>query len=276
MSRRSHSVVASLLLASPLITLHAGAQMREIPARLRWDATANSPALPPVAVGTRFPMPSVAREEEKEHWGLARSVGGAVLGMGGGALLGGWFGYFVSQVGRSDWEKLPSAEKTQLRKRYAISGASAGAVVGYFLRPRPRTITGGAPQPLGVPPRVGRQLIASGDLRRTVATNALEVVELDRPEWIKALHDDAARRATSDTTSPVESRSVVVYVGEERVGSIESLRDIAVPEIVELRFYDARDARRRWGSEHRYGAIEVVPASAPVGDASSPAAAARP
>jgi hypothetical protein len=180
-------------------------------------------------------------------------------------------GYFVSQVGRSDWDKLPSAEKSQIRRRYALSGASLGAVAGYFMRPRPRTIVD-VPQPAGVPPRVDRQLIASADLRRTVATNALEVVELDRPEWIKALHDDATRSAAPDTTIAVESRSVVIYVGDERVGSIESLRDIAVPEITELRFYDARDAGRRWGGEYRYGAIEVVPASAPVGDAASPTA----
>jgi len=39
-------------------------------------------------------------------------------------------------------------------------------------------------------------------------------------------------------------------------------RHIAIPEIAELRYYDARDARRRWGVNHKYGAIEVVPAEA--------------
>ncbi|MFL5607753.1 MAG: hypothetical protein ACJ8AD_14985 [Gemmatimonadaceae bacterium] len=219
-------------------------------------------------------MPIVIAPAEKEHWGLARNVGSAAVGIGGGALLGGWLGYFVSQVGRSDWEKLPGAEKSQLRRRYAISGASAGAVVGYFLRPRPRTIVA-VPQPLLVLPRVGRQLIGIADLRRTVATNALEVVELDRPEWIRDLHVDSARAASLDTTRAILSTSVVVYVGDERVGSIESLRDIAIPEIVELRFYNARDAGRRWGGEFRYGAIEVVPA-APAADAASHSAAARP
>ena len=273
MSRRPSAVVAvSLFLAPSLISLHAGAQMPEIPARLRWTSATSWSMVAEGTPATRLRTPSVTLPEDEEHWGLARSVGGTVLGIGGGALLGGWFGYFISQVGRSDWDKLPSAEKTQLRRRYVLSGASAGAVVGYFLRPRPRS-TAGVPQPPGVPPRVGRQLIASADLRRTVATNAFEVVELDRPEWIKDLHDDAARNAPSDTTRAIESTSVVVYVGDERVGSIESLRDISIPEIVELRFYDARDAGRRWGGEYRYGAIEVVPASAQSVDAGSPAAA---
>jgi hypothetical protein len=60
----------------------------------------------------------------------------------------------------------------------------------------------------------------------------------------------------------VESVSLVVYVGDEKVGAVETLRDIAIPEIAELRYYDARDARRRWGVNHKYGAIEVVPAEA--------------
>jgi hypothetical protein len=194
------------------------------------------------------------------------------VGVGGGALLGGWLGYFVSQVGRSDWDKLPNADKSRLRRQYAISGASVGAVLGYFLRPRPRPVAG-LPQPPALPPRVGRQLIAGAELRRTVATNALEVVELDRPEWIKNLHDDEARNGRTDTSTAIEARSVVVYVGDERVGSIESLRDIAVPEITELRFYDARDAGRRWGGEYRYGAIEVIPVPTPVGEAAGPTAA---
>ena len=117
------------------------------------------------------------------------------------------------------------------------------------------------------------ELLAEGRMAEVFAYEDGTVVKLDRPEWIKDLHDDAARNARSDTTRALESRSVVVYVGDERVGSIESLRDISIPEIVELRFYDARDAGRRWGGEYRYGAIEVVPASVQSVDAGSPAAA---
>jgi hypothetical protein len=41
--------------------------------------------------------------------------------------------------------------------------------------------------------------------------------------------------------------------------------------VAELRFYDARDARRRWGIEHKYGAIEVVPASSVTSQVDQPA-----
>ena len=190
----------------------------------------------------------------------ANRVARAAIGVGGGALVGTWLGYFASQVGRSDWEKISNDERSQLRARYARSGAAAGAVVGYFLRPAPPKMGTGVPQPEGVPAREGRQLLLAAELRRSVATHLLEAVELARPEWIKTLRDDERRAGPTKSAAAVEAASVVVYVGDERVGPLESLRDVAIPEVLELRYYDARDARHRWGLDHRYGAIEIVPA----------------
>jgi len=184
----------------------------------------------------------------------------AAVGIGVGAAVGGWLGYFGAQVANSDWARITPAEKTNLRQSYTRVGVGVGAVAGYFLRPKGRRASG-LPQPFNVPARTGRLLIASSELRRSIATNVLEAVELDRPEWTKQQHADEAKRGSEPTTLPVEAISLVVYVGDEKVGAIETLRDIAIPEVSEIRFYDARDARRRWGVEHKYGAIEVVPAS---------------
>jgi hypothetical protein len=41
------------------------------------------------------------------------------------------------------------------------------------------------------------------------------------------------------------------------------LAEISIPEIEEIRLYEPDEAARRWGSAHRHGAIEVVPAAAP-------------
>lgn len=214
------------------------------------------------------PLASAPRAAEEGKPSAVGNTLRAVLGVGAGALVGGWLGYFGAQVGRSDWDKVPTGEKTSLRQSYTTAGVGVGALLGYFLRPKVRA-RGALPQPLNIPPRSGRQLFALTELRRSIATNALEAVEMDRPEWTKPQRDDEAKQGASARTGPVESISLVVYVGEERVGGIETLRDIAIPEVVELRFYDARDARRRWGVEHRYGAIEVVPASST--SASAPA-----
>ena len=183
----------------------------------------------------------------------------AAVGVGVGAAVGGWLGYFGAQVANGDWARISSSEKTSLRQSYTKVGLGLGAVTGYFLRPKGRRSS--LPQPFNVPARTGRLLIAGSELRRSIATNVLEAVELDRPEWTKQQHADEAKRGSEPTTLPVEAVSLVVYVGDEKVGKIETLRDIAIPEVSEVRFYDARDARRRWGVDHKYGAIEIVPAS---------------
>jgi hypothetical protein len=194
----------------------------------------------------------------------------AVAGVGAGALVGGWLGYFGAQVGRSDWQKSTSEEKTSLRQSYTTAGVGVGGLLGYFMRPKVRARQA-IPQPTSVPARTGRQLFSVAELRRSIATNALEAVELDRPEWTKQQRADEAKDGSAARAGAVESISLVVYVGDERVGGLETLRDIAIPEVAELRFYDSRDARRRWGAEHRYGAIEVVPASsASTSSASAP------
>jgi hypothetical protein len=212
---------------------------------------------------------SAAADEDGGQSTAARVVR-AVVGVGVGAAVGGWLGYFGAQVANSDWERISAAEKTTLRQGYTRAGVGVGGLVGYFLRPKGRAVSR-LPQPLNVPPRTGRLLLASTELRRSIATNVLEAVELGRPEWTKQQRDDEAKRGGQPSTLPVESISLVVYVGDEKVGAIETLRDIAIPEVAELRFYDARDARRRWGIDHKYGAIEVVPVTTTAADFAQPA-----
>jgi hypothetical protein len=208
-----------------------------------------APIAVPAAAAADDPGPSVGKK-----------VFRAIVGVGVGAAVGGWLGYFGAQVANSDWKSITATEKTELRQSYTVAGLGVGAVAGYFLRPKGRPVSR-LPQPINVPPRTGRLLLASAELRRSVATNALEAVEMGRPEWTKQQRDDEAKRGSQPSTLPVEALSLVVYVGDEKVGAIETLRDIAIPEVAELRFYDARDARRRWGIDHKYGAIEVVPAT---------------
>jgi hypothetical protein len=214
--------------------------------------------MPPIA-------PPVAPRAAADQSGpsVAGKVFRAAIGVGVGAAVGGWLGYFGAQVANSDWARISETEKTSQRQSFARVGVGVGAVTGYFLRPKVRPMNR-LPQPFNVPARSGRLLLASAELRRSVATNVLEAVELDRPEWTKQQREDEAKR-NGPSTLPVEAISLVVYVGDEKVGAIETLRDIAIPEVAELRYYDARDAKRRWGIDHKYGAIEVVPASTAAG-----------
>jgi hypothetical protein len=264
--------VSVLLLAAPVVVAlvpppAAGAQGG---APVASFAVAPTPSLAvraessPYAI-TMLPIapPTVARADADDPGAVRRGIR-AAIGIGVGAAVGGWLGYFGAQVANSDWKRISSAEKTSLRQGYTVAGVGVGAIAGYFLRPKGRPVSQ-LPQPLSVPARTGRLLLVSGELRRSIATNVLEAVESDRPEWTRQQRLDEAKRAgDAPSARPVEEISLVVYVGDEKVGAIETLRDIAIPEVAELRFYDARDARRRWGVEHKYGAIEVVPASTAV------------
>jgi len=209
------------------------------------------------------PAASLDADSADDHQSVAGRILRSALGVGVGAAVGGWLGYFGAQVSNSDWARISDEKKTSLRQGYTRIGVGIGAVTGYFLRPKPHASR--LPGPYNIPARTGRLLLASSELRRSIATNALEAVEMGRPEWIQQQRKDEAARGSATAQGPVESTSLVVYVGDEKVGAIETLRDIAIPEISELRFYDARDARRRWGTNHKYGAIEVVPAGASVG-----------
>ena len=213
--------------------------------------------MPPIAA-------AAAPRADDDSPSIAGRVFRTAVGVGVGAAVGGWLGYFGAQVANSDWERISTSEQTEIRQGYTRVGVGVGAVAGYFLRPKARPVNR-LPQPFNVPARTGRLLLVSAELRRSIATNALEAVELGRPEWTKQQREDEAKRGDQPSTLPVEAISLVVYVGDEKVGAIETLRDIAIPEVAELRFYDARDARRRWGIDHKYGAIEVVPAASAAG-----------
>jgi hypothetical protein len=263
--RASVYPLTAALAVSLAPSLSVAAQSAAAPSRSVMYATSPLAAAPdPGAYVVRMApiAPDVLRSADDE--GSGSSTAGRVLraavGVGVGAAVGGWLGYFGAQVANGDWARISASDKTSLRQSYTKVGLGLGAVTGYFLRPKGRRGSS-LPQPFNVPARTGRLLIASSELRRSIATNVLEAVELDRPEWTKQQHADEAKRGSETTSLPVEAVSLVVYVGDEKVGAIETLRDIAIPEVSEVRFYDARDARRRWGVEHKYGAIEIVPAS---------------
>jgi hypothetical protein len=180
----------------------------------------------------------------------------------GGAVLGSFLGYFMSQVVKSDWEGQRTADRADHRRRFTISGAAVGAISGYLIRPRPRA----QPEPptfyVYVAPSP-RHYITSGELRRALATSALEAVQLLRPEWLAASQFGSQSIANGSPSVDVET-GIAVYAVDTRIGGPEALADISIPEIEELRLYEPAQAARRWRSAHPQGAIEIVPSAARV------------
>lgn len=79
-------------------------------------------------------------------------------------------------------------------------------------------------------------------------TNGYELVQRFRPRWLRA-------RGRSSMSS---SAPVVVFVDNVHLGAVESLYNIAVERISEIRYFDAADATSRWGTGFSGGVIEVV------------------
>jgi hypothetical protein len=187
------------------------------------------------------------------------------VSVAGGAAVGAWLGYFLSQVMKSDWEGMRAGERAAHRRTFAMSGAVVGALVGYLVRPRSGALPVRASEAtyFYVPPSA-RHYITRAELRRAPVVNALEAVQTLRPEWL--LPANAETRATTPGASSSDAidSAIAVYVVDTRIGGPDALVEISIPELEELRLYEPQEAERRWGSPHPRGAIEVVPAAGQV------------
>jgi hypothetical protein len=181
----------------------------------------------------------------------------------GGAVVGAWLGYFLSQVVKSDWEGMRGGERAVHRRRFAFSGAAVGAVAGYLVRPRARAPgASDVRPPYFYVPRSARHYITRDELRRAPVVNALEAVQSLRPEWLESAHVGTRATAVGAPSTGGGEAGITVYVVDTRVGGLASLAEMSIPELEELRLYEPDDAERRWGSSHARRAIEVVPVGA--------------
>src|SRR5689334_17330121 len=65
---------------------------------------------------------TTAAAEDGEGPSTAGKVFRAAVGIGVGAAVGGWLGYFGAQVANGDWARITPAEKTNLRQNYTKVG----------------------------------------------------------------------------------------------------------------------------------------------------------
>ena len=97
-----------------------------------------------------------------------------------------------------------------------------------------------------------REILTAEEISRTTALTAYEAIQIRRPAFLAGAQRRALRDADQPDTRPV------VYVNGVFYGEVESLREIPVREIKEIRFLEVNDATRVLGSAHVGGVIMVT------------------
>jgi len=102
-----------------------------------------------------------------------------------------------------------------------------------------------------------QNVITSEEIARTSASNAYELIQHLRPNYLRtrgAVHG----APSSDGTNHLEAVDLVVYLNESRFGGSDQLRQITLSDIREIRYYSASEATTKWGTGHSAGAIQVL------------------
>ncbi|MBV9880206.1 MAG: SGNH/GDSL hydrolase family protein [Gemmatirosa sp.] len=99
----------------------------------------------------------------------------------------------------------------------------------------------------GRSPRVDRTVISREQMLKGRYTTVYDAVSALRSTWLRP-------RGPDSFTLPTV---VWVYLDENRLGDVESLRNIQPSQVASVRFYDGPSATGRWGVGHGAGVIHV-------------------
>ena len=100
--------------------------------------------------------------------------------------------------------------------------------------------------------RRSRNVIVQAEIDSTSASDAYQVIQLLRPEWLRS------RGAGSMGGAP---QMPVAYVDGQRYGELQSLQSFRIGTFKELRYYSASEATNRWGTGHTGGVVYLTTTS---------------
>ena len=87
-------------------------------------------------------------------------------------------------------------------------------------------------------------------LQNNITTNALEAVQRLRPQWLRIR--GSATVPESDGTLAIQA-----WLNGRHLGDVQTLRDVPVGQIIDLRWVEPIQARQRYGAGNSRGAIAV-------------------
>ena len=98
--------------------------------------------------------------------------------------------------------------------------------------------------------------ITSQELAESGSQNLYQAVQTLRPQWLRARpRTSIATGSATGGASAVDQ--TVVYLDQNKFGGLQSLQQLTLGGVQEIRFYDGVEATNRFGTGHSAGAIVV-------------------
>ncbi len=128
----------------------------------------------------------------------------------------------------------------------SLSLCAAGAAAAQ--EPPPATVPAppAAAQTTAAPaPRRDRSKITAEELAGRTETDALSFIRKERPHWLRF----------RGQFSGLPNQQLWVYRYGAKIGSVDTLRGVALSEVIEIQYLDGSAATTRFGRDHVAGAI---------------------
>lgn len=99
-----------------------------------------------------------------------------------------------------------------------------------------------------------RDVLTLEQIARVRATNAYEVVERLRSNWLRV---PPTQMPAQGGAPQVQQNPVLVYLDGQRLGDVGTLRGIEIAAVQYIRYFSPAEASARWGFNHGGGVIFV-------------------
>ncbi len=147
-----------------------------------------------------------------------------------------------------------------MRARLPLSTRLAALAVGALLAAAATGCGGGvkgagpvpSPTAAAAPARSTGDVITAAELRPGEHRDVYEAIQRLRPQFLRS------RGATSIRATSAEANLPVVFVDEQRLGGVSTMRGLPIENVREIRFIAPRDATTRWGTGYTAGVIMIV------------------
>jgi hypothetical protein len=113
-----------------------------------------------------------------------------------------------------------------------------------------------SPSPSAAPVRRDRTVITGGDIREVTASTVFEVVQRLHPEWLVKRNSTTGSTATGRAATM--DTDIQVFIGTQRAGNTDILRQLGVNGIESLKYFSASEAQARFGSGNVNGVIQIT------------------